>query len=111
MEACGTGEIIKIDLSCDERNRAGLEEKRFSAIPDYDGPGPEIRVYQIPSEEIGYLSGMVESHEGIGLVRTLDRERGIIECWMMPGFVDVFEDLLTAVQREFPMQRMNREFD
>lgn len=70
-----------------------------------------VRVYRVPPREIGYLTSLVEASDGIGLIRTLDRRRGIIECWIMADFLEDFEGLLRAVSRDFPVQLLPREFE
>ncbi len=70
-----------------------------------------IRVYRVPPREIGYLTSLVEASDGIGLIRTLDRQRGIIECWIMADFLEDFEGLMNALSSEFPVQHLPREFE
>ncbi len=70
-----------------------------------------IRVFRIPATQIAYLSSLVETYEGIGLVRTLDEAKGIIECWLMPHALESFERMLVQLRSEFPMQTMQSEFD
>ena len=84
---------------------------RFASLPPHDGSAPEIRVYQAPPDEIGYLVSLVEAYEGIGLVRTLDRSRGIIETWSMPDARETFAGVLAAAARQFPIQPLERDFD
>lgn len=70
-----------------------------------------IRVYRMPPPEIGYVTSLVEASDNIGLVRTLDRNRGIVECWIMRDFLSDFEALIEALGREFPVQQLPREFE
>ena len=49
--------------------------ERFAVLPAFDGPQPEIRVYQLARPAIQFLTSLVEAAEGIGLVRTLDEQR------------------------------------
>lgn len=70
-----------------------------------------IRVYRMPPREIGYLTSLVEAFDGIGLVRTLDRERGVIECWIMTDHAEAFEGLLNSLREEFPIQLLPAEFE
>lgn len=70
---------------------------------------PHIRRYQLPAEQIGYLTCQVEAHEGIGSVRTLDKKRGIVECWIMPDSARDFERLLADAAEQFPLQRVDPE--
>lgn len=72
---------------------------------------PIIRAYQTSQPAIQLLTAIVEASDGIGLVRTLDETRGIIECWMMPDFVDVFEIALDAVAKQWPIQFIGTEFE
>ena len=53
----------------------------------------------------------MEAYEGIGLVRTLDAARGIIECWVMPDGIEVFETILRSFRRTAEIQPMDRDFD
>jgi len=88
-----------------------MKPSRFTNLPAYPGAEPLIRVYQMPPGEIGYLTNLVEAYDGIGLVRTLDSSRGIIECWIMPDYEEVFECLLAGLLKEFPMQLLDQGFD
>jgi hypothetical protein len=85
-------------------------ERRFARLPAHDGRRPWLRVYQLPPAAIHYLTALTEASDGIGLVRTLDEERGIVECWIMPDFTQDFERLLAAVGAEWPIQPLAREF-
>ena len=85
--------------------------ERFAVLPAFDGPQPEIRVYQLARPAIQFLTSLVEAAEGIGLVRTLDEQRGIVECWVMPDYRDDFELLITSVASQWPVQMLGREFE
>lgn len=84
---------------------------RFSSLPPHGGEAPLIRVYQLPQPAIQFLTALVEASDGIGLVRTLDESRGIIECWIMPDFVPDYEAILQAVAQQWPIQPLGREFE
>ena len=83
---------------------------QFSRIKGHAPTPPLIRVYQIPPAEIGYLTNIVEAYDGIGLVRTLDKERGIVELWIMDDYELEFDHLLGSMAGEFPMQRLESDF-
>jgi hypothetical protein len=85
--------------------------RRFAALPVHDGAPPLIRVYQLPQPAIQLLTALVEASDGIGLVRTLDEDRGIIECWIMPDFIEEYEAILRAVAQAWPLQPLGREFE
>lgn len=77
---------------------------RWAALPAHDGRDPEIRIFQVAAPAIQWLVALVEAYEGIGLVRTLDEHRGLIECWIMPDFVKEFSGIIDTVSQQWPMQ-------
>jgi hypothetical protein len=82
-------------------------------IPEIDPPRdaePLIRAFRIPPSEIVWMTSLFEAYDGIALVRTLDRGRGIIECWIMPSFLNEFERLLASAAHKFPIQPMEQGF-
>jgi hypothetical protein len=85
--------------------------RRFAGLPVHDGREPVIRVFQMPRPAIQYLTALAEASDGIGLVRTLDESRGIVECWMMPDFIGDFERLMAAVAGHWPVQALAKEFE
>jgi hypothetical protein len=84
---------------------------RFDCLPPPAPAPPLIRVYQLPTAAIQYLTAHVEACEGIGLVRTLDEERGIIECWIMPDYEEDFARQLRAIAQEWPIAPLDRPFE
>ena len=68
----------------------------------------EIRLYQMPSREIGLLTSLVEAYEGIGNVRTLDQGRGIVECWVAPSSADAFDGIIASMRRRFTVVALSR---
>lgn len=84
---------------------------RFPVIPPAKESAPVIRVFQLPCPAIQFLTGITEASDGIALVRTLDENRGIIECWIMPDFLADFESILEAVRAQWPMQPLGDTFE
>lgn len=72
----------------------------------YSGGGPAVALYQMPVHEIGYVTSLVEAYEGIALVRTLDRARGILELWIMPEGEEPMRRLFDGLRRESPIQTL-----
>jgi len=64
----------------------------------------EAIVARVPPDEIGYVSSVVESYEGIGIVRTRDPQFGIIEFWVMPEFREVFDSVLHDLRSEMEIE-------
>jgi hypothetical protein len=84
---------------------------RFASLTAHDGREPLIRVYQLCRPAIQFLTALVEASDGIGLVRTLDEQRGIVECWIMPDFEEEYDKVLQAVAEGWPIQALGREFE
>lgn len=61
-----------------------------------------IYVAQIPPAEIAFVNSVIESYEGIGVVRTRDQHRGIIEIWVMDWAREAFEKIVEDIVREVP---------
>ena len=72
---------------------------RKIAVSQY-GKDTETVVARIPPEEIGYVSALVESYEGIAVLRTRDPQIGIVEFWVIPEFRADFETMLEDLRRE-----------
>lgn len=77
--------------------------KRPSSWPPYAGDTQAV-VARIPPDEIFYVNAVVESYEGIGIVRTRDPHVGIIEFWVIPEFRGTFEALLDDLREEIEIQ-------
>lgn len=63
----------------------------------------EIRLARVPPHEIGFLNSIIEAYEGIGMLRTRDPKRGVVEFWMIPDFKDVFLELIEELRRDIPI--------
>jgi hypothetical protein len=56
---------------------------------------------RIKRAHIGFLNSIIESYEGIAVVRTLDAGSGIVELWVSPWFeslvVEIMRDLASDI--------------
>jgi hypothetical protein len=78
------------------------QTKRLT-FPPYE-KDTETFVARIPPDEIGYVSSVVESYEGIGIVRTRDPQFGIIEFWVIAEFRQDFDALLGDLRRDIEIE-------
>lgn len=60
-------------------------------------------------KEIGYINSIIESYEGMGLVRTRDEKQGVIEFWVPPDFLDLFHQVLHSLSTEIPITLVKTE--
>ncbi len=84
---------------------------RFSSLLPVSNAAPAPYIYQLAPPAIQYLTALMEAADGIGLVRTLDESRGLIECWVMPDFMRNFEEILAAISQEWPVQEIGSSFE
>ncbi|MBD3309142.1 DUF4911 domain-containing protein [candidate division KSB3 bacterium] len=58
----------------------------------------------IDKTQIGFLNSVIESYEGIAVVRTMDAPSGIIELWIPPAFEDLVQQILQDIAAEIGLQ-------
>ena len=81
---------------------------RHNKYPPFKGD-VHIFVAATDPKEIGYINSIVESYEGMGLVRTRDEKQGVIEFWIAPDFLDLFHQVLHSLSTELPITLVRRE--
>ena len=54
--------------------------------------------------QIGFLNSIIESYEGIAVVRTMDAPSGIIELWISPAFENLVNDIISDIAEEIGLQ-------
>ena len=82
--------------------------KRFKK--NFKSPSKTV-VYtaQIPPAEIAFVNSIIESYEGIGIMRTIDRQRGIIEIHIMDWATQIFTDITKNIEKEISFTVLNKE--
>ncbi len=58
---------------------------------------------KIRTEDIAYLKFILESYEGIGIVRTLDQSQAIVVMMVAEDFQDTAQSILSSLRREIPL--------
>jgi hypothetical protein len=62
----------------------------------------------IPPRDIGYFSGTIEAYDGVGLVRTVDPRRAVVEA-MVPGDQrETFERILGFLEKQISIEVIAR---
>ena len=59
---------------------------------------------QINRTEIGFLNSIIESYEGIGVVRTFDAKAGIVELWIPAEFESIVVTIMHDIADEVGLQ-------
>ena len=63
---------------------------------------------EVPGEKVVMLQALVESHEGVGLVRTLNIRKSRICILTTPSMLDTCLNLLNALQAEIGWRFIDR---
>jgi len=69
---------------------------------------------RVEPRDIQYLCDIIEGHEGLGIVRTIDRRDGIVEIWFSPLMREEIDDFLRSLTCEMeirigPLRRLDAE--
>lgn len=80
--------------------------QRFKYKP-YKGGDNFVYRLRLPRKEICYFNGTIEAYEGLGVVRTIDEEQGVVEVWVPIEQKDDFDSVLQALQQEFEIEVLN----
>jgi hypothetical protein len=62
------------------------------------------RVYYVARKELAYLKFILEGHEGVASLTTLEPECGKVEIRVAPGRETEFDELLRAVAMEIDLR-------
>lgn len=62
---------------------------------------------RVDPREIGFLNALIEGHEGIATMRTLDQSRGLVLFWVSEGQWADFERMFEELQREIALVRVD----
>ena len=65
-----------------------------------------VRFFQLPREKIVEFIFLLEGYEGLGIVRTLDRERGIIEVLLSSELEPEFNQWLENLSEELSIKEI-----
>jgi hypothetical protein len=55
---------------------------------------------RLPAHEIAYVKFLFESYEGVGLVRTIDRDRATLVALVVPDFLPAARALIASLVAE-----------
>ncbi len=64
---------------------------------------------RVPRKEIAYLKFIIESYEGMAVIRTKDPYQAMVELMIAPGWEKEVEALLEDLQKEIPIERVEGE--
>jgi hypothetical protein len=62
--------------------------------------------FRVNREDIAYLKFVLESYEGLGVLRTVDPRSGIVEVMVPPGLEKDMEMVLEGLRDEISIERI-----
>jgi uncharacterized protein YciU (UPF0263 family) len=54
--------------------------------------------------DIAFLDSTIHAYEGVALVRTTDRQAGLVEFWVAPDFVAEFRRIIQDISTEIQIE-------
>ena len=58
---------------------------------------------KIPPQEIAYLTFILESYEGVAIMRTIDPREGLVELMVSPDYQEEIRAILKDLGQQFPI--------
>ncbi len=58
----------------------------------------------IDKTQIGFLNSIIDSYDGIAVVRTMDAPAGIVEFWISPYFEELVNAIIDDLTDEIGLQ-------
>lgn len=58
-------------------------------------------------KEIAYFKFIIESHEGIAVVRTKDPKEAIVELMIAPGWEREVQEVIENLRKEISIEKVN----
>jgi hypothetical protein len=71
----------------------------------------QSRYFRLRREDIAYFKFIIESYEGMAVVRTKDPYEAIVELMVAPGWEKDAEMVLEGLQKEIPMESLLPDID
>jgi hypothetical protein len=69
------------------------------------------RYFRLRREDIAYFKFIMESCEGVAVVRTKDPQEAVVELMIPPGLERDVEEILEGVRKEIPVEALRQEGD
>lgn len=64
----------------------------------------QSRFIRIHRKEIAYFKFIIESYEGMAVIRTRDPQEAVVELMVAPGWEEEVDQVLKALREEIPME-------
>jgi hypothetical protein len=75
-------------------------------IPKQGRMDTQSRFLRLRRKDIAYFKFILESYEGMAIVRTKDPYEAIVELMVAPGWEKDADEVLEGLQKEIPFERL-----
>ena len=66
----------------------------------------QSRFFRLRRRDIAYFKFILESYEGMAIVRTKDPYEAVVELMVAPGWEKDADEVLEGLQKEIPFERV-----
>jgi hypothetical protein len=66
----------------------------------------QSRYFRLPRKEIAYFKFIIESYEGMAVIRTKDPHAAIVELMVAPGWEKDLEEVLDGLRQEISIESL-----
>ena len=67
----------------------------------------QSKYFRVRREDIAYFKFIIESYEGMAVVRTKDSHEAIVELMVAPGWEKDLDELLEGLRREMTIESIS----
>ena len=64
----------------------------------------QSRYFRLHRKDIAYFKFIIESHEGMAVLRTKDPQEAIVELMIAPGWEEDMEEVLEGLRKEIRIE-------
>jgi hypothetical protein len=71
----------------------------------------QSRFIRIHRRDIAYFKFIIESYEGMAILRTTDPQEAVVELMVAPGWEEDVDEILKALREEISMEFLSHPLD
>ena len=67
----------------------------------------QSRWIRLRRKDIAYFKFIIESYEGLAILRTQDPHEAVVELMVAPGWEEDVDEILEGIRKEIPLEFLN----
>jgi hypothetical protein len=71
----------------------------------------QSKYFRLHREDIAYFKFIIESYDGMAVVRTKDSHEAIVELMVAPGWERDVDEVIEGLRKEIEIQQLSLAFD